>query len=136
MSPLTALYNPDLVILVLEGGADPNSHFSDGSTALLDVMKTNRSNALDVLTLLLQHGAEPNLAHAHTAETPLMAAALARHVNLVKLLLEYGADVTQVNSESKSVLDMLGRFSINAGVVELCLQYVDTNRPNAKPLLK
>ena len=128
-----ALHHPGIV---LDAGADPNLQFADGSTALLEAMKPFRVNVHYILTLLLQHGADPNLAHAHTADTPLITAALVGRVDLVRLLLEYGADVTQVNRDGDSVLDMLGRTTAHPVVVELCLQYIDTNRPGNKPLLK
>ena len=132
----TALHHPDIVILVLEAGADPNLHFASGSTALLDAIRSPGENAADVLTQLLQHGADPNLAHAYTTVTPLMLASFKGYINFVKLLLEYGADVTQVNGEGKSVLDLLARITADPALVELCHQYIDTNRPGAKPILK
>ena len=66
----------------------------------------------------------------------LMMAALELNIDLVKLLLEYGADVTQVNREGKSVLDLLGRTRKYGKVVKLCTSYIDSNKPGAKLLLK
>ena len=132
----SALHHAKTLKLVLEAGADPNLHFADGSTALLEAMKPFRENVRDIFPLLLEHGADPNLAHAHSADTPLITAALARRVDLVTLLLEYGADVTQVNGDEVNVLDLLGYVTADPAVVVLCLQYKDTNRPDAKPLLK
>ena len=85
---------------------------------------------MQVTTVLLQFGAKPNLAHEVTGETPLMRAALNGHIDLTRLLLEYGADVTQLNLEGTSVLDLLADESYS-NVVELCTQYVDCNKPNA-----
>ena len=56
--------------------------------------------------------------------------------DLVKLLLEYGADVTQVNREGKGVLDMLGRTRQYDEVRKLCTQYIDSDKPGAKHVLK
>ena len=132
-----ALFKPGCATLLLEHGADPNRPLPDGSTLLLYIVRPRNRHqyTLKSLTLLLGHGADPNLAHATTGETPLMAAA-ALHIDLVKLLLEYGADVTQVDREGKSVLDMLGRTGKYGEMVELCTQYIECNKPGAKVLLK
>lgn len=63
--------------------------------------------------------------------------------DLVKLLLEYGADVTQTNKDGKNVLDILGPISTYPTVqavyqpfYDLCMEYIDINRPKDKPVLK
>ena len=128
--------SPDIVRLFLDRGADPNGSFTDGSTALLELVRRNSSEYLQSITVLLEYGADPNLAHATTGETALMIAALDLHIDLVELLLVYEADVTQVNREGKSVLDILGRTHKYGEVVELCTQYIECNKPGAKQLLK
>ena len=126
-----ALHYADIVNLVLEAGADPNLHFADGSTALIDVIKSFEKNARVILHLLFQHGADPNLAHAHTAETPLMAAARG-HPRLalvvVGVLLKHGADVTQLNIAGKCFLDMICAVPGMSAMVEL---YRQDTRPSS-----
>ena len=134
-----AAANTGLVKLLLEYGADPNLHYTDGSSLLFKLVKSTcekRSNYTAFMTLLLDRGVNVNTAHATTGQTALMAAAQAQDVDLVKLLLEHGADVTQVNREGKGVLDMLGRTRSHAKVAELCQAYIDSNRVDSKPLLK
>ena len=131
-----AVLHSDILKLLLQAGADPNIHFADGSTALLDVVTIIPDHACELTLLLLQHGADPNLAHADTGNTPLMAAASAKRVDLIRLLLEHGADVTQVNHVGDSVLDILGAGPVFAEYVELCMQYIDHNRAGTKSLLK
>ena len=136
-SPLkVALQRLEALQALLEYGANPNILFSDGSTALLEVLEQFHGKRLDAFTLLLQHDADPNFAKAHTGETPLMVAATAIRVEYVKLLLEYGADVTQTNTAGQTVLDMLGRTRKYSEVVDLCTSYVETNRPGEKHVLK
>ena len=98
-------------------------------------MRLEKSTCVRDITVLLEHGADPNLADAGTGETPLMIAALSRRTNIVKVLLEYGADVTQLNLEGKSVLNLLADENYS-DVVELFTQYVDCNKPNVNPVLK
>ena len=135
---MAALPCPDVVQLMLQAGADPNRQFRDGRTALLDVAITRHDTARSVLTALLQHGADPNLAHVGTGQTALMAAAVAERVDLVKPLLEYAADVTQLNNAGQSVLDLLSKAWNHRSVVKLCKQYSDRNAPGAMhvPILK
>ena len=80
----------------------------------------------------LQHGADPNLAHAHTAETPLMAAARGHPCLafvVVGVLLKHGADVTQLNNAGDCFLDMIGGVPGMRAVVELY-------RQDMRPILK
>ena len=131
-----ALRHPDIVEVLLEAGADPNIHFKDGKTALFDVAMSFRVHECEVTLLLLQHGADPNLAYTETGMTPLILAALAASIDLVKVLLEHGADVTQATHAGKTVLDMVADDPMYAQVVELCMQYIDINQQVAKPFLK
>ena len=89
------------------------------------------------ITVLLELGADPDLAlDPITGETVLMMSAVGHRVDLVKLLLKHGADVTQVNREGKSVLDIVGRFRRYDDMVKLCTQYIESNKPGVKLLLK
>ena len=136
-SPLrAALWYPVVMQILLEHGANPNEHYTQGATALLDMLRYLDETCTETLPIMLAHGADPNLAHATTGQTPLMKAALLLRVDLVKLLLEHGADVTQVNREGQSVLDMLGRTRKYGEVRELCTRYIECNKPGAKLLLK
>lgn len=143
--------HPEVLKVLLERGANPNQYFGD-STALLDPMlsgmDSDKPTYMQALTILLEFGADPNLADVATGNTALIGAAVdLRSLDLVRLLLEYGADVTQVNLEGKSVLDLL-REEIEVGqdteeygeeyneIFELCTQYIDCNRPGATPVLK
>ena len=131
-----ALCNPEVLIVLLEHGADPNQYVY-GSKPLLDLLQRKQGEDKErVLAILLGHGADPNISLGTSGHTALMIAALEPHVKLVKLLLEYGADVTKVNREGKSVLDLLGRTRKYGEVVELCTQYIDSNKAEAKLVLK
>ena len=123
--------NHQMMRLLLDRGADPNAVTASGESPF----QTALSHP-EALRILLENGADPNQILDSTGETPLMTAALDLDVDLVKLLLEYGADVTQVNREGKSVLDMLGRTRKYGQVRELCTQYIDSNKLGAKLLLK
>ena len=102
------LPNVDALKILLELGANPDQYHYCGSTVLLEiVLAYEDQEQSQALALLLEFEADPNLAQEFTGTTPLMKAALNRSIDDVRLLLDYGADVNQVNSEGKSVLDML-----------------------------
>lgn len=50
--------SPQLVELLLNSGADPNAKNGEGGTALFQAIQANR---VDLMTVLLDHGANPNL---------------------------------------------------------------------------
>ena len=129
----------EIVQLLLDSGANPNVHYPDGSCLLLELVQETCDNIVDhvtYITLLLDCEANINIAHKHTGQTALMLAGAAASADLVKLLLEHGADVTQVNREGKSVLDMLGRTRSHAHLAELCRSFIDSNRVDSKTILK
>jgi hypothetical protein len=85
---------------LLQLGADPNSKTSEGVPVLIEAMHMTdrflmgkRGNPdLEITTLLLDHGADPNALNK-TWQTPLMAAAFSGNEKLVKVLLDHKANV-------------------------------------------
>ena len=73
---------------LLEHGADPNP--KTGGSAL---MMATRGGSSKIARLLLDAGADPEVADTHTGETPLSKAAALGHIPLVSLLLQSGAKV-------------------------------------------
>lgn len=132
----------ELVELLIEKGADIHVPNSLGGS-MLNLACLYDDN-LAIAQVLLDYGIDVYLANTTTGQTALVIAALAKRTEFVKLLLERGADVTRVDLEGLTVLDKLNRLSWNgesdaivAGeITELCMQYIDCNRPGAKPLLK
>ena len=124
-------YLPTIQLLI-EQGADMNVVSPEsGDSTLLYACSYRVLVGLAMSTVLLEHGADVNQENRKTDETPLIRAALAKDMALVKLYLEHGADVMQVNSQGRTVLDLMGNKPEYAMCVELCLEYMDN-----KPLLK
>ena len=129
----------EIEVLIIKG-ADVNMLFDDKPLLLWAVGEYARVKGCDIMFVawLLDHGAEVNIADPHTGETPLMIAATAEHIDLVKLLLERGADVSQLNHAGQGVLGMLDTrgWGLNRhDIVLLCKQYIDINKPGEMKLL-
>mmetsp|Transcript_77201 Transcript_77201/g.154752 ORF Transcript_77201/g.154752 Transcript_77201/m.154752 type:complete len:230 (-) Transcript_77201:148-837(-) len=78
---------------LLESGASVNTSDQDGRTLLFVVA---RENELNLVTTLLNHGANVNQARTDDGNTPLIIAAQHCHLPVVQLLLDRGADVAVV----------------------------------------
>jgi ankyrin repeat protein len=55
---MNKIVSPKLVDLLLTSGGDPNAKTAEGTTALFQAIQANR---VDLMTVLLDHGANPNL---------------------------------------------------------------------------
>ncbi|KAJ9655522.1 hypothetical protein H2198_005613 [Neophaeococcomyces mojaviensis] len=81
---MTRTSSAELVELMLKSGADPNRKTKSGKSPLLEALMARR---LDIVTLLLDHGANPNLAGP---KHPLWPAT--HEPALLQLLLSRGAN--------------------------------------------
>ena len=124
----------DLAAQLLDKGADPNLADASGMTPLYaavdmrtpawersrpDPKETDNLDCLDLMRVLLDHGANPNLAltarllqryHANGSAamgegtTPLMRAARYDNLDMVQLLVERGADVKATQKDGTTAL--------------------------------
>ncbi len=96
------------VKLLVENGADPNKRIQTGWAPVHQAIYTTD----EILRLLLNHGADPNLPIGPDAKgysnkcTPLYLAVYLRKREMVQTLLYFGADPVRVNSSGKSVIDV------------------------------
>lgn len=106
----------EMIPLLLEAGADPNSKAGAGRTAqkVSTVLSKITSLALNnkseeeyqIIEMFLSHGADPNIADERAGSIPLMAAAYKGDVRVVKLFLEYGVDSNLKDNQGRTALDM------------------------------
>lgn len=106
----------EMIPLLLEAGADPNSKAGAGrtaqknSTALSKITSLTLNNKSEeeyqIVEMFLSYGADPNIAHKTAGSIPLMAAAYKGDVRLVKLFLEYGVDTNLKDNQGRTALDM------------------------------
>ena len=96
----------NIIQLLLESGALVNLLDSDGDTALIIAIRTSTP---EVIKLLLQHGANPNLRSAMSNYASLLSyAAFYNRVDVMQVLLESGqVDVNEIDFQGRHVLDLI-----------------------------
>jgi len=81
--------------LLIERGVDIDEKERFGATALLGAIDSQYSGErgfVSIVKLLLENGANPNIAGYFEKNTPLISASQFGMIEIVKLLLEYGVD--------------------------------------------
>lgn len=115
--------NIELVKLLLESGAVVNAKEerdfmpSYGTTGLLHASLQGR---YDVAKLLIEHGADVNLA-GNYGQTPLIYASEYRQPDIVKLLLENGADVNARDGKGETAFTL----ALDAYLMDYDKKYFD-----------
>ena len=95
--------SPRMVQLALNMGANVNEqNAANKRTALMIAAMSDR---IDVMKVLLENGADPNIVDKNLF-SPLMVASLHNNYDIVKLLLDYGAKVDLKNTIGTTALNL------------------------------
>ena len=103
---------------LLDSGVDPNTRDINGDTILLFASSRDR---IEIVKLLLQSGAEPNLVNTYSGSTPLHLASSYGYTDIVRLLLEAGANPNITNGNGNTPLH-LASSSGYTDIVRLLLE--------------
>ncbi|TGR32923.1 ankyrin repeat domain-containing protein [Mesorhizobium sp. M8A.F.Ca.ET.202.01.1.1] len=81
------------VATLIEAGSSPNYEDHAGFPPIIAALSTERADKLDIIRILVDHGADPNMRGVNDW-TPLHYAVAIRSVEAIRLLLAAGADPT------------------------------------------
>jgi ankyrin repeat protein len=109
---------PEVVKDLLKAGANPNATcldlFKNRVPLLHHVIYQGRHNpkdTVDIIKLLLEHGAKPNARNA-IGETALHVAVVVRDVRIVQLLIKHGARATLKNDAKQTPVEEAERLAM------------------------
>jgi ankyrin repeat protein len=127
----TRAKNPELILTLLEAGANINQNFIAGTCALTIAAETNDVN---LVQFLLSKGAHPNITcdpERRRFRLPLVEATKCRNFHMIEMLLEAGADCGRADSGGLNALQTAAKM----GDIELVRYFLkagaDVNLPAA-----
>ena len=112
--------NVEEVRHLLSIGVNPNCRESD-HLRLTPLIKAAWRNRKDIVKLLLDRGADPNMGDAN-GTTPLILAHNKGHPAVIELLLGAGADINKANNMGSTVLHEAAARWDNLGYVQMLLE--------------
>jgi ankyrin repeat protein len=106
----------DIVLLLLEHGADPEIRSSRDETAL---WTASRCGCADIVRQLISHGADPNAEWEYERWTALHVASHHGRPEIVRILLEHGANLDALDPYGRTALHIAWEIT----VIELLLDH-------------
>ncbi len=125
--------NEDIVKLLLQYGADPNSRDSDGRNSLFLSEGLLKRTHINIVNLLLQHGADPNCLDKSRI-TPLMNNLFSG--SITESLLQHGADPNIRNFMDDTALLRAKTYYVVLALLEHGADPNVKNEDGVIPLLK
>ncbi|KXX82513.1 Serine/threonine-protein phosphatase 6 regulatory ankyrin repeat subunit B [Madurella mycetomatis] len=97
LAAATASAGPETISMIIDAGADVNRALDRNfGSALAAAGRNQNPDALEIFSLLLSHGADPNMLGRHGLHTSALGeACLSRNLPCVKSLIQAGAHVNQ-----------------------------------------
>lgn len=115
----------------IEKGADVNGPENENAPTTYPLIKAVKLNHLDIVKLLLERGANPNIARPIDHQTPLMLAIKQDNPEMTKLLLDYKCDVNGESLMGRNALNISALWnSVKAATVLLENTDIDVNNRN------
>lgn len=109
---------------LLKSGVDPNALVDEPAEGLSPLIEAVRFGDIQIITLLLDNGADINQTNSIMEDTPLIAACEKANIEVVKLLLQRGADPNLKRTVASSALTCaaIDTASTRTNVVKVLLE--------------
>ncbi len=135
--------NIDVTRILLENGANPNVHTVTGRSLLYDVLQETypRIVSPEIIELLLQYKADPNIKNLGTGHTPLYHTIIKQeNPKFTKLLLQYGGNLLDKNGQTVedflySHMNNLHEASILKTLIDSGMNIAQMDKKTGKNLL-
>jgi len=111
------------IAALLSAGADPNAastHPPKWRPLGAAIEELEFGGAIEIVRLLLEHGADVNAPYVESKLTPLHAAMFTEDIEVIRLLLEAGADPNALTDEDRSPL----RFAVEQDAPEIAALFL------------
>ncbi len=105
----TAYESLEIVTLMIEYGADPNTDLNDYGFTLL--MSCASHSSLEIFNEILQYNNDLNKRELKSGYSALMYAASNAEIDKVKILLDKGADKTLTDSKGRTAYDIVKSYT-------------------------
>lgn len=123
---LTSIFDGELEIVkaLIATGIDVDAYrekgvwHEKGRTALIIAIR--EGGYLEIVKILLQAGAEPNLIDEDSGTNPLISAVRGQYIDIICLLLQEGADINAKDTNGDTALS-LAKKSGNSQIVQIIL---------------
>ena len=122
----------DLVVEIVQRGADPDLHDLEGKTPLIHAVEAEQ---LDIIQFLLRSGCNPNKSDA-TGRTPLMYATYKGAEDIVRAIAKAGGSANQVDVDGRTAADYARYNRSDDRAKNLLKEFNCSEGSNSTPLNK
>ncbi|GMH33804.1 hypothetical protein BSKO_01638 [Bryopsis sp. KO-2023] len=124
--------NQDIVEVLIQAGADPNSENSNGATP---VHMASQLAEVEILLQLIKAGGDVNARTATSEETPLHIAAVHDTPAIIQILLEAGAEIDGLDAQGETPLHEAAAYGAELSVALLLEYGADAGKRDIKSRL-
>lgn len=115
----------------IEKGADINGADNNNAPTTYPLIKAVKFNRLEITKLLLERGANPNIARPIDHQTPIMIAIKHDNAEMTELLVNYNCNVNEESLMGRNALNISALWnSVKAASILLEKTNIDVNNRN------
>ncbi len=112
---IAVLKDPEMVSILLEGGANVNAP-DPLQEGMLPLERAARDGNVEIVRLLLQRGADPNMAGTMRRDPPFVVAVRSQNQALIQAFVERGVNANMVSRGGRPAIYFAGQANIIAAL--------------------